>query len=129
MIRSVYIPRGVSRMGQATSTITYFGSTCEQIDPVTGLCAANVALDDPSNPLPGDPGAGAALSQYVADQTAQQNSLILNSGLPSTVNQAAQTATGLGLPGFIPSPFTFPSWMKWALLAGAGAVVIGVTRR
>jgi hypothetical protein len=123
MIRSVHIPHRVSRMGQSTSTITYFGSTCDQTDPTTGLCVSNVALDDPTNPLPGDPGAGQALSDYVATQTAQQNSLILNSGLPSTVAQAAQTATGLGLPGIIPSPFTFPSWAKWALLAGIGLVI------
>lgn len=117
-----------SRMGQAaTSTITYFGSTCDTIDPVTGLCVANVALGDSTNPLPGDPGADAALSQYVADQTALQNSQILNSGLPATISQTAQSATGLGLPGVIPSPFTFPSWVKWALLAGVGAIAIGAS--
>ena len=127
MIRSVLSQRP-SRMGQ--QMIVSQGCISYQ-DPDTGLYLADPGTpcdagdgSGPDSPLPSDPGAQAALSDYTASQMAQQNSLILNTGLPATINQTSQAATGLGLPGVIPSPFTFPSWVKWAVLAGVGLVVV-----
>jgi len=114
-------------MGQTTANITYAGSTCTVMDPVTGLCAADVFLGDPSNTagggggLPGDPGELQALQDWARGTQSD----ISEAGLNQLVLAQSLNA------GNIPSPLpglglTIPDPLKKWLLIG-GAVVLGIT--
>ncbi len=129
MIRTVRIPRlTMNRIGQTTETISYLASTCTQVDPATGLCIGDVLLGDATNPLPADPGAGAALSDYAAGQRAAAAAAALQQ---SGVSQPASFAIAQSLmAGNIPSPLpglgvTFSDPFRKFLLIGT-AVVAGL---
>jgi hypothetical protein len=125
MIRTVRIPTRVSRLGQSSSSITYYGSTCTVVDPITGLCMSDVALGDESNPLPEDYGSGAAVGAWADSYNARANAALLN---------AAQTPASLVLAnslmsGNIPSPLpglglSVPDPLKKYLFWGAVAAGI-----
>jgi hypothetical protein len=121
----------IRRLGDdgSSTSITYFGSTCTQIDPVSGLCVADVTLADPSNAggsgaagvgMPADPGAQAALDAFAASAKADANSLALNRSLTASGNM------GIGLVP-IDSPLSLPisiaNPLNKYLLYGAVAIV------
>jgi hypothetical protein len=123
--------RGTSngRLGDAgddsTSSITYYASTGQNTDPVSGLFTADAPIGDPSNPGPAaavqaqasGPAAAAAVQAQASGQTA------------AAIAQAAQPATGfcgaLGIncPTNIPSPIT-PAIANWLLILAAAAAAL-----
>jgi len=113
-------------MGQTTASITYAGSSCTVLDPVTGLCMADVFLGDPSNDLPGgggfpgDPGEAQALQDWARGtqsdiSTAGLNQLVLAQSL--NAGNVPSPLPGLGLT--IPNP-----GKNWLLIGGA--VLLGI---
>jgi len=116
-------------MGQVTTNVTYAGSTCTVIDPVSGLCIADAFFGDESNTpsggtgLPGDSGELQALQEWARGTQSD----ISESGLRQ--QQQLVLAESLNA-GNIPSPLpglglTIPDPLKNWLLIG-GAVLLGI---
>lgn len=121
MIRSVHIPRGVSRMGASPSSVAFIGSggsyTSYSFDPTTGL----------SN----DPG----LPSYLQDLTPAQLQSALSGGGTVTSDLSSlliddQTGTGAG---YIPSGAALTtaasSIPTWAWIAGGGLLAVVILKR
>jgi hypothetical protein len=142
MIRAVHSSHRSSRMGQS---ITMTPGCISYLDPTSGLYLADPGTScggagdgsGPDSPLPADPGAVQTLADYTAAQAGSANSDVLNAQqqVPSLVlaeslmsGNIPSPLPGLGLTVPLPT-VTVPSWIKWALLAGAAVVVVGATRR
>ncbi len=112
------------------SSIVYSGSTCQRYD-ANGLCVADVWLGDPSNQLPVDTGGSDAVSQWVAEQQAQQNSAVLNAQIqPQAQSQSGVCgALGVPCPTNIPAPFKLNSGFALLLVLGVAAVVIAGVKK
>jgi hypothetical protein len=121
MIRSVHIPRGVSRMGASPATVAYIGSggsyTSYSFDPTTGLS------NDPSLP------------SYLQDLTPAQLQSALNGGDTVTSDLSSlliDDTTGTGA-GYLPSGAALTtaasSVPMWAWIAGGGILAFAVLKR
>lgn len=136
--------------GDSYTSISYAASTCNQRNSA-GMCIADVFLDDPTNPLPSDPGSGPAVAADAAEQAAQSalKALQQSAGVPSPSFAIAESLfsgdipsplPGLGIKTGIPDALkklcaqspSF-SWLckipTWALVVGVGVVGVAVLKK